>query len=200
MDGFQRRKEQKMNNILEAALSLFMEFGVQKVSIAEIAKKAKVSQVTIYNYFESKDKLVNEVIVHYVDKIWYEYDQLLKSDLPFEEKIKEIIFKKTEGVSNVHEDLYQHIMKEYTSGRNYLEQFYTEKALPMMYTLFNEGKEKGYIDPNLSTEAIFFYVQMFKEFLQKEEVYLKILPYTEDITKLFFYGIVGNRKSKDELK
>jgi len=199
MDGFQRRKEQKMNNILEAALSLFMEYGVQKVSMAEIAKKAKVSQVTIYNYFESKDKLVNEVIVYYVDKIGYEYEQLLNGDMDFEEKIKTIIFKKTEGLGNIHEDLYQHIMKEYTSGKNYLERFYTEKALPMMFTLFNEGKEKGYIDPNLSTEAIFFYVQMFKDFLQKEEVYHKILPYTEDITKLFFYGIVGNSKPKDEL-
>ncbi|MEJ9315183.1 TetR/AcrR family transcriptional regulator, partial [Halalkalibacterium halodurans] len=36
MDGFQRRKEQKKRDILEAALSLFMEYGLQKVSIAEI--------------------------------------------------------------------------------------------------------------------------------------------------------------------
>ena len=58
MDGFEKRREQKKKDILKAALSLFQQYGVQKVTISEIAKKANVSQVTIYNYFESKDNLL----------------------------------------------------------------------------------------------------------------------------------------------
>ncbi|WP_326938278.1 TetR/AcrR family transcriptional regulator [Alkalihalobacillus alcalophilus] len=87
MNGFERRKEQKKKNILEASLALFKEYGIQKVSIAEIAQKANVSQVTIYNYFESKDNLVQHVFKYYVDLVWEEQKALFDLDLPFKEKL-----------------------------------------------------------------------------------------------------------------
>ena len=48
MDGFERRKEQKKEDIRRAALALFQSYGFKKVSIDEIARKAGVSQVTIF--------------------------------------------------------------------------------------------------------------------------------------------------------
>ena len=56
MDGFERRRQNKKNSILKASLKLFKQYGYNKVSVAEIAKEASVSQVSIYNYFKSKEK------------------------------------------------------------------------------------------------------------------------------------------------
>ncbi|RKL66078.1 TetR family transcriptional regulator [Salipaludibacillus neizhouensis] len=194
MDGFQRRKALKKTKILKAALDLFKAHGVQKVSVAEIANKANVSQVTIYNYFESKDKLMEETIIYYVDQAWLEAEELLSSDVSFPEKIKLLIFNKKEAASNIHEDFYLYFMKEYSNGSSYIEEFYEKKAIPKMVELFNEGRKKGFVDPEISNEAIMFYIYMIKEYMQREDVYDKILPYTEDITKLLFYGIAGDRK------
>ncbi len=193
MDGFQRRKEQKKNDILEAALALFMEYGIQKVSIAEIAKKANVSQVTIYNYFESKHNLIHEVFIYYVDHAYSDAEQIVYSDLPFPKKIEQLTFNKKEVARQMNPELYQYLMKEYTTNGNYIEKIYVEKAIPLYNYLFSEGREKGYIDPSLSNEAILFYIQMLKDYIQREDVYKKILPLTEEITKIFFYGIVGKR-------
>lgn len=193
MDGFQRRREQKKQAILQAALALFMEFGVQKVSIAEIAKKANVSQVTIYNYFESKDNLTQLVLTFYVDQIWDEQKKLLDSDLLFQDKIKQMIFSKSESAKQIDDNFFQHFMNDYSTGNSYVEQLYMKEGLPRLIALFNKGKEDGFIDPNVSNEAILFYLQMFKDYLQKKDVALAALPITEDLTKLFFYGIVGKR-------
>jgi AcrR family transcriptional regulator len=194
MDGFQRRREQKKTHILEATLALIMEFGVQKVSIAEIAKEANVSQVTIYNYFESKHNLTHATFIYYVDKVWAEYEELLQKDIPFPEKIKQIIFTKKETAKQIHPDFYEQFMKEYSEGFQYIETLYNEKALPYFIELFNQGKQQGHVDPDLSNEAILFYIQMMKEYMQREDVYQKVLPMTEDLTKLLFYGIVGKRE------
>lgn len=191
MDGFQRRREQKKQNILEAALLLFMDFGVQKVSISDIAKKANVSQVTIYNYFESKHNLVNEVFLYYIDKAISNFEKVIYSDIPFPEKIKMLIFNKKEIASSINEEFYQYLMKEFSTEGNYIEKIYAEKAVPYLNLLFKEGKENGYIDQNLSEEAMLFYIYMLKDYIQREEVYQKILPLTEDITNIFFYGIMG---------
>lgn|SRR5690606_21766914 len=194
MDGFERRREQKKKDILQAALSLFLKYGVQKVSVAEIAKEAAVSQVTIYNYFESKDNLVHEAIIFYTDTVWQKYyEEIFESDLSFSEKITKIIFEKKETAEEIHPDFYQYFMKEYANGISYMEKLYTEQVLPKFIELFNEGKAEGLVDPTLSNEAIIFYIQMFKEYFQREDAYEKALPITEDLTKLFFYGIAGNK-------
>ncbi|WP_332691740.1 TetR/AcrR family transcriptional regulator [Halalkalibacter lacteus] len=196
MDGFKRRKEQKKRNILEASLALFMEYGIQKVSISEIAKQANVSQVTIYNYFENKHTLIHEVFLYYIDKASSDFEKIVHDNIPFPEKIKKIIFNKREIANQIHMEFYQYMMKEYSTEGNYIEKIYVEKAVPYFTQLFKDGKEQGYVDPNLSDEAILFYVQMLKDYIQREEVYQKILPLTEDITSIFFYGIIG-KKEKD---
>ncbi|KRG12177.1 TetR/AcrR family transcriptional regulator [Lederbergia galactosidilytica] len=194
MDGFEKRREQKKRDILEAALALFMEYGIQKVSIAEIAKKANVSQVTIYNYFESKDNLVRLVFKFYVDEIWDEQKHLLVNDLPFNEKIKKIIFEKGIAANQISERFFQDFMKDYASGQSYVEEVYQKEALPLFIKLFNEGREQGYIDSEISDEAILFYLKMFQEYLQREDVVIMTLPIAEDLTKLFFYGIAGRKE------
>ena len=57
MDGFARRKEQSKEDIRMAAWELFSQFGVDKVSMTDVARKAGVSQATIYNNFGSKEAL-----------------------------------------------------------------------------------------------------------------------------------------------
>jgi AcrR family transcriptional regulator len=42
MDGFERRKEQKKESIIRAALDLFMQHGFKKVSVNDVAVKANV--------------------------------------------------------------------------------------------------------------------------------------------------------------
>ncbi|PAV28251.1 TetR family transcriptional regulator [Virgibacillus profundi] len=194
MNGFERRKEQKKRSILEAALALFMEFGVQKVSVAEIAKNAAVSQVTIYNYFESKDKLTDEVLKFYVDQVWDEQKAILCSNLPFDEKIRQITFEKSNLADQMSDNFFQDFMKDYSTGKSYVEDLYTNKALPLLIDLFNEGREQGFIDPSISNEAIIIYMQMFKEYMQRDGVAQDMLPLTEDLTRIFFYGIVGQVK------
>jgi AcrR family transcriptional regulator len=48
--------------ILSVALELFAKKGYHAASISQIAKKAKISKGLMYNYFASKEKLLDEII------------------------------------------------------------------------------------------------------------------------------------------
>lgn len=193
MNGFEKRKAKKETDILQASISLFMKYGIKKVSIAEIAKEANVSQVTIYNYFGNKDQLVEHALTYYINQIWEEYNEIINSDLPYKEKIKHIILKKSLTGQKIHEGLYEKVMTDFTNDRGALKG-YQEKAMPMIMNLFNEGKEKGYIDPAISNEAIIIYCQMFITYMQREADHINMLKHAEGLTKLFFYGIFGEEK------
>lgn len=51
----------KREDILKATLDLIDEEGLQSVTFSKIFKRAKVGSGTLFNYFNSKEELVNEV-------------------------------------------------------------------------------------------------------------------------------------------
>ncbi len=52
---------QKLKQINQATLTLINQKGLQSVSVAQIAKEANISVGTIYNYYASKEELVNQL-------------------------------------------------------------------------------------------------------------------------------------------
>src|SRR5215208_3669734 len=54
----ERKKEQTRRHIAEVARRLFGERGFERVTIAEIARTAEVSEQTVFNYFRTKEDLV----------------------------------------------------------------------------------------------------------------------------------------------
>ena len=57
--GLRERKKQQTRELLAAtARRLFTERGFERVSVAEIAREADVSEKTVFNYFPTKEDLV----------------------------------------------------------------------------------------------------------------------------------------------
>ena len=59
---FERRKDARPGEILEAALDLFVEKGFAATRLEDVAQRAGVSKGTVYLYFDSKDDLFKSVI------------------------------------------------------------------------------------------------------------------------------------------
>lgn len=190
MDGYQRRTEKKKENIRNAAFELFSMYGIEKVSIAEIAKQANVSPVTIYNYFGSKEDLFSEVLSNYMNKELDNYQELLHSNLSFPEKIEKMVFEKKEAAKSFTTEF----LKSYTDPaiKEFLEDFTNNKAIPLLMELIEQGRNEGYVNKNISTEAIIIYIHIFGEALQKPELLSNSnMDVLLDLTNLFFYGLQG---------
>lgn len=68
-----RRTQQREQKILEAAMALFCEKGLEETSIDEIAGRAGVGSATIYRYYETKAQLAIQSGVEYWKKIAQKY-------------------------------------------------------------------------------------------------------------------------------
>ncbi|KUO51119.1 MAG: hypothetical protein APF76_16630 [Desulfitibacter sp. BRH_c19] len=201
MDGFQRRREKKKEIIRQAAFELFSTFGIQKVTIAEIAKKANVSQVTIYNHFGSKDELFKAVLFEFANNKWKDFEEIVESNLPFPEKIEKIVFNKRELGKMLNQDFINAFLSKDPEIQGFIEEYYNNRTIPMMKKIIEQGKELGYINHDLSTDAIWFYIGLFKETLNRPEIYAKLdKTALLDITNLFFYGLLEKPPMKNNKK
>jgi len=59
---WQRRKEDRPSEIIDAALELFVEHGFTATRLDEVAARAGVSKGTVYLYFENKEELFCSVV------------------------------------------------------------------------------------------------------------------------------------------
>ncbi len=65
--------EDRQNEILDAALQVFSESGLQEASVDDVVQRAGLSKGTLYWYFKSKDRLIGALMkrffVQELDKI-----------------------------------------------------------------------------------------------------------------------------------
>ncbi|WP_350019446.1 TetR/AcrR family transcriptional regulator [Priestia flexa] len=162
MNGFERRKQKKQQDIQSATLKLFNQFGPSGMNIAKIAKEAKVSQVTIYNHFENKEQLIRETIKVYLKKQFELYEQLLLSNSKFETKLKNIMFEKSKSFTTINPQFLQELILEDEPLQKWFQSFYTEQSLPLLIKFIKISQQKGEINPKLSVDTILFYIQALK--------------------------------------
>ena len=192
MDGFQKRRERTQENILRVSLELFRERGFKKVSIADIALRADVSPVTVYNHFNSKETLIREALKYLSEGILEKYQEIIKGDKPFLEKLSMIVFDKSVLISQFQGELVRVFISD-PDLHDYYDSMFNNEALRLMSDLYNEGKKKGYVNPEISIDAFL----IFTEILRQGIYHYPSLPdrlgkdpeLAKQLTAIFVYGL-----------
>ena len=161
MDGFERRKEQSKESIRKAAGELFDKFGVGKVSINDIARKAGVSQATIYNNFGSKDGLIQDYFQIRANRFFERFREISKANKPYAEKLEDIVQYEIE--MNESDPGYSDVEIMNNPQFKQLSDSLLEQVREQFLGFIKEGKKQGYVNPDISDEAIEAYVEIFMQ-------------------------------------
>lgn len=193
MDGFEKRRQQKKDAILSASLALFKLYGFKKVSIAEIANKASVSQVSIYNFFNSKENLKQESKKKLLDDHVHKAMLILDNNAPVIEKLEALLRTRIDSFGNFSSNFLEFLQddtmennlffKEYMSGEEY------HKVINSIYNLLEQGKKEGIFESSISTEAMLSYLEIFQSYLINNPLFITKLDnnskFSRDIFSLF---------------
>ncbi len=143
-----RRKEQgeaTKKKIYETAQKLFSEYGIDDVSIDNIAEAVGVARGTIYVHFESKDALVSSLISGYVDRVDMDYEAFLKT-LPLDIPSPDILILLVEKICDVIEcslgfDIMRTLYRVQLTSVSYAQEASSYNRV--LYQKFAEVLEKG---------------------------------------------------------
>ncbi|AFH60723.1 TetR/AcrR family transcriptional regulator [Paenibacillus caseinilyticus] len=192
MNGFERRKQAKINQILAVAGELFLRHGCGKVSVNEIAAAAHVSPATIYNYFGTKEGLYAETLTRSMKEQLERCEAILRSPLPFPEKTKEILRLEAASLQWLTAELVNNASSETMQA---VELFGSQKVTGFYRSFVLLGKQEGYIDGDLSDEMAIKYFRMFQDVLVRSWTSSEQeagIPDLDAWLQLFFYGLAGS--------
>ena len=195
----QKRKEQKRIDILNAATKTFVTNGYKNTSVADIAKEAHSSQVTLYKYFPSKIELAREVTIKMIVDGYAGYDQRLnQSNMNFKEKIASILDFGTNEAETMNQDFMSFMIDEFqaANGDDRVMKVYNEGKEGFWSKILKQGRAEGMISDDIQDEVVMLYVDMLITYFMNPSTAqrtkeLVTKKYSNGLARMFFYGIMG---------
>ena len=150
-EQFAEMREKSRQQIVEKALEIFAENGYYKASIEMIAKAAGISKGLIYNYFKSKDELLESIFMEGF-KYFDEMVKINQTEISAYEKLEILLNSFTRSLKDnlPFWKLYQNIISQPLVAQKLgkFKEYYESIFTPLLMSIFGKlfGKEMAEID------------------------------------------------------
>ena len=191
MDKYQITTEKKKKSIVNAALTLFKENGFTYVSVKEIAALARVSQVSIYNYFGSKEALVAECVKIVISDTIQQAAAILTKEISFTEKIKLALSLCNKRINLSISEFFTPEALNDPTFVELLAKNINARKMEIYREYIELGKQEKVIDNTIPTEILLDFMEVINIIGSKLTVDDDMSEKIKHIHHLFLYGIIG---------
>jgi AcrR family transcriptional regulator len=195
------RHNKKYRDIMETAKRLFWKHGLRRVTIEEICQEANVSKMTFYKYFPNKTELAKEILDRMFEENMRAFDELMLSDIPFEEKMHRQIKMKLQGTRDISEEFVKDIYGDPESELCIYWKKQSEKVIGGVIEHYRNAQEKGWLRKDLKIDFILYMINKSFEMVNDQSLIAKYDTMQDlilEINRFFLYGILPYDKQTDD--
>lgn len=158
-----REKEQRRNDIIDAAERIFFIKGFEEATIDEVAELAELSKGTIYLYFKSKNDLALAINTRGQKKLMLLFRSMLPGCHSGFEKLEGIV-RSYIDFFNVYPDYAKlalkfgpfHLDKADQTSMEYAHEL--ENYYSLLFSVFDEGIKDGSINPQVDKKSVISFI------------------------------------------
>lgn len=151
------------DRIIEKSREKFFSSGFSKVTMDEIALELGISKKTLYKYFPSKDRLLEEIIQRQIFWVSGQIHQIVTAEIDFIEKLHRLWTFMGQMLSQIGKPFQDDIRRLKPELWKRVDQFRREKIFANFTRLFAEGAQLGALRSNVNTEIL---VRMYANSIQ----------------------------------
>jgi AcrR family transcriptional regulator len=141
--------------IMEAASERFMDAGLYKVTMDEIASDLRMSKKTVYKFFPSKEVLLKAIVQSMMRRIESEVQAIIFSDKPFEEKLTSILTFVGNTVGKLSHPFMRDIQRFAPGLWKEIEIFRREKIFSKIYKMLRQARKEGVFREDLDIDLFY---------------------------------------------
>jgi AcrR family transcriptional regulator len=186
----------KQQDIVQTAKDLFWKHGVSRVTMEEISDKADVSKMTLYKYYSNKKELALEVLKNEVGKAFTKFEQIIHSDLPFEEKLEQMFLMKLEGTKGISREFISDIYQNPKLGLyQYIEE-QSRRSTELFRQFLEESQRQGLIRKDLKIPFVQHYMNHLTGLVTDQQLldhYNNPQELIMESMRFMFYGLLPRK-------
>lgn len=141
--------------ILEIATAKFMEAGITKVTLDEVASDLRMSKKTMYKFFPSKDDLLKTIVRHMLASVEHEVTAIVNSEDPFERKMTKLLSSIGKQVRRIGRQ-FQIDVQRFSPGLwQEIDTFRRERILTKVKSMFLQAKKEKIFREDLNVDLFY---------------------------------------------
>ena len=144
-------KERKIRKqaIIQGALKVFNDLGIEKTTMDEIAVESGFGKATLYYYFSSKDEVFIEIMEYGWKKLWNDIESKIIENIGPRKKFMAIV-KQIANTVTKNKNLYGFLFTApnyINDNQNHYWKGYQDRLYSILQSIIEEGiKKKEFVD------------------------------------------------------
>ena len=186
--------------ILKAAENIFAQKGFHEATISDIAKKAEVSEATIYEYFSSKEELLFTIPAETIHQYQEKNLEILEYIQGAANKLRFLIYRHLKLYAS-NPDYANVVMLILKGNRNFLKtEAYkiVQRSARNTTQVLEEGIQNGEFSPHIKPYLLRAIIWgTIEHLVTRKSLFGKpqdLLGFADDIVKTIYYGILTPQK------
>jgi AcrR family transcriptional regulator len=194
----ENNQNKKFQQLVTTAHDLFMRYGIRRVTVEEICSEANISKMTFYKHFNNKIDLTKYLLNQIFSKQMNDYRRIMARQIPYPEKVKQIIQLKHEHTIMVSQEFFNDLWRKPIPEVVEMLEENRKESLSEVLNDLEAARKKGDIRQNINPEFILYFLNHMTE-IAKDENLLSLYDSPNDLimelTNFFFYGILPEKEN-----
>jgi len=183
----------------DATWDLVLKHGFKATKVQDICKKAGVSKMTFYYYYENKYDIIEEVLMKFFNDAIESSKTIMNEDAPFRDKITKLVHWKADFVKTMSPEFVQEL---YSGGGKYVEimKDVMQRTTALTYEFYSDGKAKGEINRTVDVNVLICWMNIVSDMIIEgkfNHLFDDPKEMNRQIRDLMLYGVLGNRDKED---
>lgn len=182
----------KKEAVLEAGKRLFLEQGILQTSMEQIAEAVPVSKMTLYNYYHSKEGLLDQVVDRLIEEMMTLYRGVMDQvENPLEALTS--LYQDQEAFRKIASQKFVTDLAKFPDQMEKLRKFNEKHVVPEFEMLIFKGQQLGQIRKDISPQVLVAFLAFIKEFSARTEWYAglgSLNAISEQLMTVLYYGII----------
>ena len=142
------------NRIIQAAMELFIRYGIRSVSMDDIARQLSISKKTLYQHFKDKEEIINVATRKHMEMEKEEYEEIFQSSKNAVDELAQISKCMRRDFRDINPSVLYDLKKYHHQAWNIWLDFKDNYIIDSMVRNLHKGIEEGYFRKEIDPETL----------------------------------------------
>jgi len=143
-------RDERWQQLLKAATDVLMEYGIQKTTLDDIARRAGMAKTSLYYYFKEKDEIIRAIIRNDMEELMALLRQTVEAGNTSEEKLCGLIEARYRYIASASSRATKEVIQEFRNLSSiYAKELehYQKAQQDLIQDIFRQGIARGELKP-----------------------------------------------------